>query len=78
MLRLAGERDELRIVNDQHGAPTWADWLAEATTSLLEARIEKDASNPFGEVSGIYHLTNAGETTWCDFAQAIFKRASAF
>ena len=55
ILRLAKERPELRVVDDQHGAPTWARTIAEATTQIL-----RRPDPP----SGIYHLTAAGETTW--------------
>jgi dTDP-4-dehydrorhamnose reductase len=72
MLRLGGERDQLRIVNDQTGAPTSALAIATATREVLDqTRFEgpEDA-----EFSGIYHMTCAGHTTWCEFAQAIFQR----
>jgi dTDP-4-dehydrorhamnose reductase len=68
MLRLGRERKELRIVNDQLGAPTSALALASATRRIVDA----GRGNP-----GIYHMTCAGETTWCGFAQAIFASASA-
>ena len=62
MLRLGRERDELRIVDDQHCTPTSARDLAEAILSLLQ-------HNTYG----VYHATNAGATTWCQFAQEIFQ-----
>jgi dTDP-4-dehydrorhamnose reductase len=62
MLRLARERETLRVVADQRGAPTWAGRLAATTAQLLQ-----HAAPP----SGTYHLTNAGETTWYDFAVAL-------
>ena len=65
MLRLAGEREELRVVNDQHGKPTYAKDLAERTRELLESK------KPFG----IYHLTNEGVCTWYEFAVKIFELA---
>jgi dTDP-4-dehydrorhamnose reductase len=64
ILRLAKERPELRIVDDQHGAPTWARDIAEATAQIL-----RQPNQP----SGIYHLSAAGETTWCDFAGEITR-----
>jgi len=67
MLRLAREGDELRIVNDQRGAPTSAIALADATADILR-RHGTDAS-------GLFHLTAAGETTWFGFAEAIMARA---
>jgi len=73
MLRLGQEREELKIVNDQKGAPTSALALAKATRGILTT----DPPHNFREVSGVYHMTCAGETTWCGFAQAIFARAQA-
>jgi dTDP-4-dehydrorhamnose reductase len=68
MLRLAGERDELRVVADQFGAPTPAAWIADATASLLHHGIRE---------SGTWHLTAAGETSWHGFAVAIVDEAHA-
>ena len=68
MLRLGAERDQLKIVNDQTGAPTSALAIASATHEVLK-RLHPDG--PWG----IYHMTCAGQTTWCGFAQAIFQRA---
>jgi dTDP-4-dehydrorhamnose reductase len=64
MLRLGAEREELRVVADQRGAPTWTGHLAPALLRLLERG-----------TPGTYHLTNAGETTWCEFARAIMAAA---
>ena len=64
MLRFAAERDTLRIVDDQRGAPTSSLQLARATAALLEAGPER---------SGIYHATASGVTTWFGFAGAIFE-----
>jgi dTDP-4-dehydrorhamnose reductase len=71
MLRLGQERDQLRIVEDQRGAPTSAMALAKATRSILTA----EPPHNFEEFSGIYHMTCGGETTWSGFAQTIFARA---
>jgi dTDP-4-dehydrorhamnose reductase len=68
MLRLAGERRSLRIVDDQIGAPTWCREIAQATASLL-ARPELAARG----ADGLYHLTAAGATSWFGFARAIFE-----
>jgi dTDP-4-dehydrorhamnose reductase len=65
MLRLAATRDHVRVVDDQHGAPTSAGDLAQAITKII-AQI--GAPNR----GGIYHLSAAGETTWYGFAAAIF------
>lgn len=66
MLRLAGERDELRVVDDQTGAPTPAHWIADATARALAAA---------GDRSGTWHLAAAGGTSWYGFAAAIFAEA---
>jgi dTDP-4-dehydrorhamnose reductase len=68
MLRLGAERDQLKIVNDQTGAPTSALAIASATREVLN---HLHSDSPWG----IYHMTCAGQTTWCGFAQAIFQRA---
>jgi dTDP-4-dehydrorhamnose reductase len=64
MLRLGAERPELRVVDDQLGAPTSAAAIAFATARL----VEQSQSG----VPGIYHMTAAGSTSWCGFARAIF------
>ncbi|MEX1213612.1 dTDP-4-dehydrorhamnose reductase [Saccharospirillum sp.] len=64
MLRLARERTELGIVNDQHGAPTPAAFIAKTTLELLGKQAP----------AGLYHLAPAGETTWFGFARALFDR----
>ena len=73
MLRLGQEREELRIVNDQRGAPTSALALAIATRRILE----KTPKNQLNKLAGIYHMSCAGETTWYGFAQAIFQKSRA-
>jgi dTDP-4-dehydrorhamnose reductase len=76
MLRLAAERDELRVVDDQHGAPTWSRMVAQATAAVL-ARCVVDSGFRLPEgTGGIYHLAAAGETTWCGFAQEIVASMS--
>jgi dTDP-4-dehydrorhamnose reductase len=70
MLRLGQEREGLKIVNDQKGAPTSALALALATRSVFAA-----AERSPGEFVGTYHMTCAGETTWCGFAESIFSKA---
>jgi dTDP-4-dehydrorhamnose reductase len=69
MLRLRTERPELRIVADQYGAPTSADAIAEATVRILKR------AGTGSWVSGVYHMTAAGATSWYEFAKAIFARA---
>ncbi|HVC88890.1 MAG TPA: dTDP-4-dehydrorhamnose reductase [Gaiellaceae bacterium] len=63
MLRLGAERDEVDVVGDQRGAPTYVAHLAEATKQLLQL--------PYG----VYHVAGAGDCTWADFAEAIFEEA---
>jgi dTDP-4-dehydrorhamnose reductase len=75
MLRLAGERTELRIVDDQTGAPTSSECIAQATAGIL-AQLLAPSSNGLDGRSGIYNLTNAGETTWFGFAQALLSKAA--
>lgn len=76
ILRLATEREELKIVDDQVGAPTCAFDLAEATTRILAAMIAGNKSQfTFPEASGTYQMTAAGQTTWYEFARAILDEA---
>ena len=77
VLRLASQREELRIVNDQFGAPTWCREIARATTSILERQSRNNADAPWlTEMSGTYHMTAAGVATWFGFAQAILEEVS--
>lgn len=69
VIRLATERDALRIVADQTGAPTSSRSIADALVNVL-AKINADAHD---EIYGIYHLVNAGKTTWHGFATAIVE-----
>lgn len=76
MLRLARERTELRIVNDQHGAPTWCRNIADATSHVLaQLSAAPDRGQWWAEKGGIYHLAAQGQTTWNDFGRAIFASA---
>jgi dTDP-4-dehydrorhamnose reductase len=63
MLRLGAERDEVAVVDDQRGSPTYVGHLAEATRALLE--------RPYG----IWHAAAAGDCTWADFAEEVFSKA---
>ena len=69
VLRLAGERPQLRIVSDQIGAPTWCRALA-AVTGVIVPKALSDASK-----DGLYHATNGGETSWFGFAVEILRIA---
>lgn len=71
ILRLACEREELHIVDDQTGAPTWARAIAAMTTRLLAAGRWGGADPHYG----LYHLTATGAVTWFGFAQAILAEA---
>ena len=70
MLRLGKEKEELSIVSDQIGAPSYAKDIAEYTIDIIEKAID---SNNFP--SGIYNLSNSGETSWYGFAEEIFEIA---
>lgn len=69
MLRLGREREEMRVVADQHGSPTAAADLAAAIVQIA-ATIEKTGATAWGT----YHLTGSGTTTWYEFADRIFQR----
>ena len=69
VLRLAEEREELNIVADQIGSPTWARLIAETTAHIIRQSVLERHSGSFN--SGLYHLTSTGETSWHGFAQTI-------
>lgn len=84
MMRLAREREELRVVGDQIGSPTWSYMIALATSQIISQGLRTAASNPTKEKkhnhsllefvrehSGVYHLTAAGSCSWFDFAREI-------
>ncbi|WBB99486.1 dTDP-4-dehydrorhamnose reductase [Solwaraspora sp. WMMA2080] len=66
MLRLAGEREHLEVVDDQHGQPTWSYALAHQLVALAAAAVAGTAS------AGFYHGTASGQTTWCGLAREAF------
>lgn len=66
LLRLASERNELRIVADQFGTPTWSHRIASTTARLL-------AAGPLPQEGGLYHLAASGHTSWFGFSDAIFR-----
>ncbi|MBV7535949.1 dTDP-4-dehydrorhamnose reductase [Duganella sp. sic0402] len=74
MLRLAKERDELRVVADQHGAPTWSRTVADVTAQVL-SQAHAGGREWWVQNSGIYHLSAQGQTTWHEFTQAIVEEA---
>jgi dTDP-4-dehydrorhamnose reductase len=65
MLRLGAERNEVAVVDDQRGSPTYVGHLAEATRALVDADLPR----------GIWHVAAAGDCTWADFAETIFDEA---
>ena len=69
MLRLAEQRDVLNVVNDQHGCPSYAPDLAQATVEIIKNLDEE-------HISGVYHLSGSEQTTWFEFAQSIFSRTN--
>jgi len=73
MLRLARERNELRIVADQYGAPTWSRNIADVTSQVLHAVQQQRRTG--GTRSSIYHLSAGGITTWHGFAAAVIEHA---
>ena len=71
MLRLAGEKETLSIIDDQHGAPTGAELLADCTATAIRETLRNPA------LAGTYHLVASGETSWCDYARYVFEVARA-
>ncbi len=75
MLRLGAEREELGVVADQWGTPTYAADLAAALMRMVSVCDERAAAGEGSEgLFGLYHYTNEGVTTWCEFAQEIMRR----
>lgn len=74
MLRLARERDALRVIDDQCGAPTGADLIADVTAHA----VRQWQNTPLAQrkaLSGLYHLAAAGETSWCEYARFVLNDA---
>ncbi|HEX8875045.1 MAG TPA: dTDP-4-dehydrorhamnose reductase [Nitrosospira sp.] len=69
MLRLARQRDRLTVVDDQIGAPTGADLLADVTAHAIRMALQQH------EVMGLYHVAAAGETSWCGYARFVLDFA---
>lgn len=74
MLRLGAEREQLNVVDDQHGTPTSAALIADVTATALKRWSHWDRQRK-QDACGIHHLVADGETTWCGFARAIMQRA---
>ncbi|MHC1767841.1 MAG: dTDP-4-dehydrorhamnose reductase [Verrucomicrobiia bacterium] len=73
IMRLAREREELRVVNDQIGAPTWARTIAEATALAVARTLSAESPE---SLRGTYHMTPRGATSWHGFAEAIVASIS--
>lgn len=71
MLRLAQERERLTVIDDQHGAPTGAELIADVTAHAIRAALHQP------ELSGLYHLVAGGETTWHGYASHVIAQARA-
>ena len=69
MLRLASESDQLQVIDDQIGAPTSAELLADVTAHTLASAIARP------ELAGLYHCTASGETSWCGYARYVLEQA---
>lgn len=73
MLRLAGDRDQVNVVDDQYGNPTYAPHLAAAILDVSSAVAAPDKADAWG----IYHLAGTGATTWCGLAREVFAQSKA-
>ncbi len=74
MLRLAADRDVIRVVADQHGTPTYAPDIAQAVLAVCRTLADRPDSTDW---RGVFHLTNGGATTWAGFAAEIFAQSAA-
>jgi dTDP-4-dehydrorhamnose reductase len=85
MLKLGAERAELKVVDDQIGAPTWSRTIAEITAQVVAlllspaglSRVRPSLAETFAERGGLYNLTSAGSTSWYGFAQRILSRRAS-
>jgi dTDP-4-dehydrorhamnose reductase len=82
IMKLAAEREELKIVDDQVGAPTWSWHIADATRQVIAGLLvqagNNDLATKLGARRGIYNLTSAGCVSWCGFARAIVDELVGF
>ena len=74
MLRLAATRQEIGVVADQHGTPTYAPDIAAAVVQVAR-NLRAEPTN--GDLRGVFHMCGSGEATWASFADAIFRESSA-
>ncbi len=77
MLRLGSERETLRVVDDQHGTPTFAADLAQALRTVMLRLLEPGDADPNRLLAGTWHFANTGQTTWCGVAREIFRQSAA-
>ncbi len=75
MLQLGVHREELSVVVDQIGAPTWSRTITTITSEVVSQLLAQDLDE-WLRYSGIYHLTASGATSWCGLAQAIFDKST--
>ena len=73
MLRLAKERDSLRVIDDQFGAPTGAELLADISAHALRQVLHRE--HPRADLAGLYHLSASGVTSWHGYAQLVLQAA---
>ena len=79
ILKLAKEKELLRMVNDQIGAPTWCRSIAIATGEIIQSILDKKGDSltkSISSIAGVYHMTCQGETSWHGFARAILELTS--
>lgn len=79
VMRLAKEREELRMIDDQIGAPTWCRFLARSTANILAQTLTDSSPYDMSHIlrtSGLYHMTCSGKASWFKFAQAILEAAN--
>jgi len=75
VLRLLTEREELKVVHDQFGAPTWSQEIATATERILR-QLTQQSGDSISKFGGTYHMTAASKTSWFEFAKMILEEAS--
>ena len=74
ILRLARQREELGIVDDQIGSPTWSRMIAETTACVVAQQLAAGSFSLFESCSGTYHLTSSGQTSWYGFAKQLLDQ----
>lgn len=70
IIRLAKEKDEIRVVSDQQGVPNWCGDIAKATSQMIQKMMSEEGNSS----SGIYHIASQGEASWFDFAKRIAEQ----